>query len=85
MINLTDLFPYRKSFTDIVSFATDSFAAVDSKTFASLPADVECGDAITSTGAAYTSGDDNVSVADKAAAVAALEAKGFVCRVFYTS
>ena len=22
MINLTDLFPYRKSFTDIVSFAT---------------------------------------------------------------
>lgn len=36
MINLTDLFPYRKSFTDLVSFATDSFAAVDSKTFASL-------------------------------------------------
>ncbi|MCP6547869.1 hypothetical protein NL497_29270, partial [Klebsiella pneumoniae] len=80
-----------------------------------LPADVECGDAITSTGAAYTSGDDilivvsdfvsagankavnilrapnvgsyiglkidNINVADKAAAVAALEAKGFVCRV----
>ncbi|HID4303634.1 TPA: hypothetical protein ACXE5U_003092 [Klebsiella pneumoniae] len=119
MINLTDLFPYRKSFTDIVSFATDSFAAVDSKVFASLPADVECGDAITSTGAAYTSGDDilivvsdfvsagsnkavnvlrapnvgsyvglkidNINVADKTAAVAALEAKGFVCRVFYTS
>ena len=53
MINLTDLFPYRKSLTDIISFATDSFAAVDSKTFASLPADVECGDAITSTGAAW--------------------------------
>lgn len=29
MINLTDLFPYRKSLTDIISFATDSFAAVD--------------------------------------------------------
>jgi hypothetical protein len=43
MINLTDLFPYRKSLTDIVSYATDSFAAVDSKVFASLPADVECG------------------------------------------
>jgi hypothetical protein len=75
-------------------------------------------DAITSTGAAYTSGDDilivvsdfvsgsnkavnvlrapnvgsyvglkidNINAADKAAAVAALEAKGFVCRVFYTS
>ncbi|QIF53017.1 hypothetical protein FU841_14655 [Klebsiella pneumoniae] len=28
---------------------------------------------------------DNINVADKTAAVAALEAKGFVCRVFYTS
>jgi hypothetical protein len=46
IITLSDVFPVRKSYTDIVSAATDNFAAVDSKVFASLPADVQCGDVI---------------------------------------
>ncbi|EII1516189.1 hypothetical protein LGZ35_005591 [Escherichia coli] len=57
IIDLDTLFPVRKTFTDIVSYCTDPFASVESK-FASLPADVECGDLITSTGAKYVSGDD---------------------------
>ncbi|EJJ8180090.1 hypothetical protein NKB60_004724, partial [Escherichia coli] len=52
------LFPVRKTFIDLVSYCTDPFASVESKVFASLPADVECGDLITSTGAKYESGDD---------------------------
>lgn len=39
-----------------MSAATDHFAAVDSKVFASLPADVQCGDVIGESGALYTSG-----------------------------
>lgn len=58
IIDLDTLFPVRKTFTDIVSYCTDPFASVESKVFASLPADVECGDLITSTGAKYESGDD---------------------------
>lgn len=58
IITLSDVFPVRKSYTDIVSAATDHFAAVDSKVFASLPADVQCGDVLDSTGALYTSGND---------------------------
>ena len=58
IITLSDVFPVRKSYTDIVSAATDHFAAVDSKVFASLPADVQCGDVLDSTGALYTSGAD---------------------------
>ncbi|EFA4327165.1 hypothetical protein E2110_17860 [Escherichia coli] len=60
IIDLDTLFPgrNRKTFTDIVSYCTDPFASVESKVFASLPADVECGDLITSTGAKYESGDD---------------------------
>ena len=58
IIDLDTLFPSRKTFTDIVSYCTDPFASVESKVFASLPADVECGDLITSTGAKYESGDD---------------------------
>lgn len=57
MIALHEIFPYRKSLTEIVSYATDAFAAVESKTFATLPADVQCGDVIDDTGALYTSGD----------------------------
>ncbi len=56
IIDLDTLFPVRKTFTDIVSYCTDPFASVESKVFASLPADVECGDLITSTGAKYESG-----------------------------
>ncbi|GAB8270885.1 hypothetical protein OkiPb00408_35130 [Escherichia coli] len=44
IIDLDTLFPVRKTFTDIVSYCTDPFASVESKVFASLPADVECGD-----------------------------------------
>ncbi|ELF1195402.1 hypothetical protein ABE569_001277 [Escherichia coli] len=58
IIDLDALFPVRKTFIDIVSYCTDPFASVESKVFASLPADVECGDLITSTGAKYESGDD---------------------------
>ncbi|ELT3574341.1 hypothetical protein WK583_003058 [Escherichia coli] len=58
IIDLDTLFPVRKTFTDIVSYCTDPFASVENKVFASLPADVECGDLITSTGAKYVSGDD---------------------------
>lgn len=47
IIDLDTLFPVRKTFTDIVSYCTDPFASVESKVFASLPADVECGDLIT--------------------------------------
>ena len=53
IIDLDTLFPVRKTFTDIVSYCTDPFASVESKVFASLSADVECGDLITSTGAKY--------------------------------
>ncbi|WP_251843228.1 hypothetical protein, partial [Enterobacter hormaechei] len=56
IIDLSEVFPVRKSYTDIVSAATDNFAAVDSKVFASLPADVQCGDVLDITGALYTSG-----------------------------
>ncbi len=58
IIDLDALFPVRKTFIDLVSYCTDPFASVESKVFASLPADVECGDLITSTGAKYESGDD---------------------------
>ncbi|SQT83187.1 hypothetical protein [Escherichia coli] len=58
IIDLDTLFPSRKTFTTIVSYCTDPFASVENKVFASLPADVECGDLITSTGAKYESGDD---------------------------
>ncbi|EJA4703140.1 hypothetical protein MVR19_004224 [Escherichia coli] len=58
IIDLDTLFPSRKTFTDLVSYCTDPFASVENKVFASLPADVECGDLITSTGAKYESGDD---------------------------
>lgn len=57
MIALHELFPYRKSITELVSYATDSFASVESKVFATLPADVQCGDVLDDTGALYTSGD----------------------------
>jgi len=56
IIDLDTLFPQRKSLTSIVSYASDAFAAVDSKVFASLPADVQCGDVLDITGALYTSG-----------------------------
>ena len=58
IIDLDTLFPQRKSLTDVISYSTDNFAAIDSKVFASLPADVQCGDVLDSTGALYTSGDD---------------------------
>ncbi|EFN7011821.1 hypothetical protein ELD84_21795 [Escherichia coli] len=58
IIDLDTLFPSRKTFIDLVSYCTDPFASVENKVFASLPADVECGDLITSTGAKYVSGDD---------------------------
>jgi len=58
VIDLDTLFPQRLSPTDIVSYATDTFASVESKTFASLPADVECGDVVNASGALYTSGAD---------------------------
>ncbi|HHH7878259.1 TPA: hypothetical protein ACP2VQ_002500 [Escherichia coli] len=58
IIDLDALFPSRKTFTDLVAYCTDPFASVENKVFASLPADVECGDLITSTGAKYESGDD---------------------------
>jgi hypothetical protein len=64
IIDLSEVFPVRKSYTDIVSAATDNFAAVDSKVFASLPADVQCGDVLDSTGALYTSGNVAVVVSD---------------------
>ncbi|HDR1956650.1 TPA: hypothetical protein QCD06_003111 [Enterobacter hormaechei] len=57
IVDLTELFPIRKSFTDVVSYATDSFAAVEGRVF-DLPADIECGDVIGADGALYTSGDD---------------------------
>ena len=58
IIDLDTLFPSRKTFTDLGAYCTDPFASVENKVFASLPADVECGDLITSTGAKYESGDD---------------------------
>ncbi|HID4131311.1 TPA: hypothetical protein ACXE8V_001623 [Pluralibacter gergoviae] len=62
IIDYDVLFPTRKSLTDIVSYATDTFGAVESRVFSSLAADVECGDVITSAGALYTSGDDALIV-----------------------
>ncbi|EGT5703893.1 hypothetical protein SNN84_003044 [Cronobacter sakazakii] len=56
IIDLSEVFPVRKSYTDIVSAATDNFAAVDSKVFASLPVDVQCGDVVDASGALYASG-----------------------------
>lgn len=58
IIDLDTLFPQRLSPTDIVSYATDTFASVESKIFASLPADVECGYVVNASGALYTSGAD---------------------------
>ena len=58
IIDLDTLFPQRLSPTDIVSYATDTFASVESKIFTSLPADVECGDVVNASGALYTSGAD---------------------------
>lgn len=58
MIALHEISPYRKSLTEIVSYATDSFASVESKVFAILPADVQCGDVIGGDGSLYTSGND---------------------------
>ncbi|MDV5238151.1 hypothetical protein [Leclercia adecarboxylata] len=58
IIDLDTLFPQRKSLTSIVSYTSDAFAAVDSKVFASLPADVQCGDVIGADGALYASGTD---------------------------
>lgn len=46
IIDLDTLFPQRLSLTDLVSYSTDHFASIESKIFASLPADVECGDVI---------------------------------------
>ncbi|HDT3540823.1 TPA: hypothetical protein QHL51_001417 [Enterobacter hormaechei subsp. steigerwaltii] len=61
MIDLTELFPIRKSFTDVVSYATDSFAAVEGRVF-DLPVDVQCGDVIGADGALYASGADALVV-----------------------
>ena len=58
IIDLDTLFPQRLSLTDLVSYSTDHFASIESKIFASLPADVECGDVIGADGALYTSGAD---------------------------
>ncbi|ELB7893680.1 hypothetical protein RH801_000189 [Citrobacter freundii] len=58
IIDLDTLFPQRLSLTDLVSYSTDHFASIESKIFASLPADVECGDVVDATGALYTSGAD---------------------------
>ncbi|EGF1762259.1 hypothetical protein MLR35_06820 [Escherichia coli] len=58
IIDLDTLFPQRLSLTDLVSYSTDHFASIESKIFASLPADVECGDVVNASGALYTSGAD---------------------------
>ena len=69
IVDLTELFPIRKSFTDVLSYATDSFAVVEGRVF-DLPADIECGDVIGADGALYTSGDDAfVVVSDFVSAV----------------
>ena len=65
IINMSDLFPVRKSFTDIVSYATDEFGCVQSFTV-DLAVDVECGDLITSDGAEYVSGGDVLVVVSDA-------------------
>lgn len=57
MIDLTELFPIRKSFTDVVSYATDSFAVIEGRVF-DLPADVQCGDVIGADATLYASGND---------------------------
>ena len=51
ILKLSDVFPHRKSITDVVSYATDPYAAVESKKFAALAQDVTCGDLIDSSGA----------------------------------
>ncbi|MGC6745396.1 hypothetical protein ACP0HM_16440 [Escherichia coli] len=81
IIDLDTLFPVRKTFTDIVSYCTDPFASVESKVFASLPADVECGDLITSTGAKYESGDDIYVVMSEFVTAGEKQA----CRCFYVA
>ncbi|EJI1714317.1 hypothetical protein NC882_004282 [Escherichia coli] len=58
ILKLSDVFPHRKSITDVVSYATDPYAAVESKKFAALAQDVTCGDLIDSSGAKYVSGAD---------------------------
>ncbi|HBY9525604.1 TPA: hypothetical protein MJA18_004768 [Klebsiella aerogenes] len=58
IIDLDTLFPQRLSLTDLVSYSTDHFASIESKIFAFLPADVECGDVVNASGALYTSGAD---------------------------
>lgn len=58
ILKLSDVFPHRKSITDVVSYATDPYAAVESKKFAVLAQDVTCGDLIDSSGAKYVSGAD---------------------------
>ncbi|MFU0880160.1 hypothetical protein ACM26M_02800 [Kluyvera cryocrescens] len=65
MISLNELFPHFKSYTDIVSYATDNFASTDNVVFTTLPADVQCGDVIDATGALYTSGDVALIVASR--------------------
>lgn len=121
-INLNELFPRYKTYTDIVSATTDSWAAVDSVSVGDITEDLVAGDCIDSFGAKYISGDDILVVMtphtsagddrfvnclrapnvgsyvalkfdaltfDDAAlpedAEAALVAKGFVVRPFYTS
>ena len=58
ILKLSDVFPHRKSITDVVSYATDPYAAKEKKKFAALAQDVTCGDLIDSSGAKYVSGAD---------------------------
>lgn len=66
IVDLTELFPIRKSFTDVVSYSTDSFAVVEGRVF-DLPVDIQCGDVIGADGTLYTSGDDAFVVVSEVA------------------
>jgi hypothetical protein len=58
MISINDMFPRYKTYTDIVSATTDSWAAVDNTGFITIAEDLVAGDCIDSSGAKYVSGND---------------------------
>ena len=80
ILKLSDVFPHRKSITDVVSYATDPYAAVESKKFAALAQDVTCGDLIDSSGAKVLVVVSDFVTADSNKTVNVLRANaGLVC------
>ncbi|ENE4802827.1 hypothetical protein ABNJ21_002410 [Klebsiella michiganensis] len=62
MLNLTELFPHRKSFTDVVSYSTDPYACVMNLQFDTLAADIECGDVVNASGTLVNTSDTDAHI-----------------------